>query len=265
MAFQRTARSACIGLLLLLSGAYAASMFWLGIQSAYQDRLFQTIVDRTVTAGMSDTVKVKTLLALTHRLLGPPRIGLLMPPEKIRGIKDRYLHSADNALLGGYACAMHVHVLGALLEKAGLEFRQFTMEKDGASHNVGEVKLGGRYVAVDPLYNQMYVNPDGSYASVEQVHAGWAHFKKAAGSGALFKGYRYNPRYDYTPYVSTDWKYRLLNRVLGEERAGRIKTWFIIHRYAYWQAILTIVYACAVVVLAAALWFSRRSEGKRPA
>ncbi|MEA3479522.1 MAG: hypothetical protein U9R60_15165, partial [Bacteroidota bacterium] len=174
---------------ILISGAYAASMFWLHVNSSYQDRVFQAIVDSTISDSMLDEEKITTLVELTHRLMGPPRKNLLLPPEEVRGFKDKQLHSADVALLGGYACSMHAQVAGMLLTKAGFEFRFFSMEKEGNLHHVGQVLYKGEYIAIDPLFNQMFVKPDGDYASVEEVHENWPYYKQQVGNKLLFKEY----------------------------------------------------------------------------
>ncbi|NIA12300.1 MAG: hypothetical protein GWP10_21950 [Nitrospiraceae bacterium] len=241
---------------ILISGAYAASMFWLQVNSSYQDRIFQTIVDRTVTDSMTDIEKIKSLVEITHRLMGPPRKTFLAPPEEVRGFKDKQLHSADVALLGGYACYMHSLVAGMLLQKAGFEFRLFSMLKEGKSHHVGQVLYKGKYIAIDPLFNQMFVTPDGDYASVEEVHENWPYYKQQVGNKLLFKEYDkpsyyptdfYREYYDYTPAPRNGiWskppKRTLTTMVLGFRDNYSLGTQVQLNRYLFWQIKLTKIY-----------------------
>ncbi len=255
---------------ILLSGAYAASMFWLQVNSSYQDRIFQTIVDKTVTDSMSDEEKITTLVELTHRLMGPPRKNLLLPPEGIRGFKDKQLHSADVALLGGYACFMHAKVAGLLLHKAGFEFRHFAMKKEGhdsLSHHVGQVLYKGKYIVIDPLFNQMFVKPDGDYASAEEVHENWLYYKQQVGNKLLFKEYDkphyyptdfYREYYDYTPYDYTPqfrngiWseppKRTLTTTLLGFKDNHSLGTQMELNRYLFWQVKLTKIYMLVLLI-----------------
>ena len=247
-----------LAVIILLGGGYAASMFWLQVNSSYQDRIFQTIVDKTIADSMSDKEKITTIVELTHRLMGPPRKTLLLPPEEGRGFKDLQLRSADVALIGGYACYMHAQVAGMLLQKAGFEFRFFSMEKDGKSHHAGEVVYEGRYIAIDPLFNQMFVKPDGGYASVEEVHENWLYYKHQVGNKLLFKDYdkpRYYPTdfyrefYDYTPtHNRVEPKKNLTTMVLGFKDNQNMDTQMQLNRYLYWQVKLTKNYVLILII-----------------
>ena len=246
---------------ILISGAYAASMFWLHVNSSYQDRIFQVIVDRTISDSMSDEEKITSLVEITHRLMGPPRKTFLLPPKDKngnykKGFKDKQLHSADVALLGGYACYMHAQVAGMLLHKAGFEFRNFAMIKEGNAHHVGQVLYEGKYIAIDPLFNQMFVKPDGDYASVEEVHENWPYYKKQVGNKLLFKQYDkqfyyptdfYREVYDYTPTPRNGiWseppRRTLTTMVLGFKDNYSLDVQVHLNRYLFYQISLTKIY-----------------------
>lgn len=248
---------------ILLGGGYAASMFWLHVNSSYQDRIFQAIVDRTISDSMSDEEKITSLVEITHHLMGPPRKTFLLPPKDkngnyIKGFKDKQLHSADVALLGGYACYMHAQVAGMLLKKASFEFRFFSMEKEGKSHHVGEVLYEGKYIAIDPLFNQMFVTPDGDYASVEEVHENWPYYKQQVGNKLLFKEYDkpfyyptdfYREFYDYNPtHNRVETKKTLTSMVLGFKDNQNMDTQMHLNRYLYWQVKLTKIYIWVFLV-----------------
>ncbi len=254
-----------LAVIILLGGGYAASMFWLQVNSSYQDRIFQAIIDRTLTDSMTDVAKIEALVEKTHLLMGPPRKTFLLPPkdengEHIKGFKDLQLHSADVALMGGYACYMHAQVAGVLLQKAGFEFQFFSMQKEGNSHCVGQVLYKGKYIAIDPLFNQMFVTPEGGYASVEEVHENWPYYKQQAGNKLLFKDYdkpRYYPTdfyrefYDYTPtHNREEPKKNLTTMVLRFKDNQNMDTQMQLNRYLYWQVKLTKNYILAFIIFA---------------
>lgn len=236
---------------ILLGGGYGASMIWLGIDSAYQDEIFQTIVDKTVTDTMTDIEKIQSLVEITHRLMGPPRKTFLLPPEEGRGFKDKKLHSADVALMGGYACYMHAQVAGMLLQKAGFDFRFYSMTKDGNGHHVGQVLYNGKYIAFDALFNQMFVKPNGEYASVKEVHDDWEYYKQQVGNKLLFKDYDkpfyyptdfYRKYYDFTPAWDQSYsnpKKTWLASLLGFSDNYRLNVQTQLDRYLYYKIDLT--------------------------
>jgi len=264
-----------LGAVLLLSGGYGASMFWLQVNSTYQDRIFQAIIDRTITDSMTDIAKIEAIVEKTHVLMGPPRKTFMLPPKDkngnyIKGFKDLQLHSADVALIGGYACYMHAQVAGMLLQKAGFEFRNFAMKKEGhdsLSHHVGQVLYKGKYIVIDPLFNQMFVKPDGDYASAEEVHENWLYYKQQVGNKLLFKEYDkphyyptdfYREYYDYTPYDYTPqfrngiWseppKRTLTTMVLGFKDNHSLGTQMELNRYLFWQVKLTKIYILVLLI-----------------
>ena len=228
---------------------YFAAIVMLQIDSSYQDRLFETIVNNSIDDSLSDEKKIQKIVELTHRVMGPPRKGLFLPPENFRGIKDKYIHSSDIALIGGYACAMHSQVAGMLLTKAGFKFRFFSMMKEGRYHHVGEVLYNGKYIVVDPLFNQMFVNKNGEYAGADEIHKNWTFFKKQVGNKLIFKNHKdysidfYRKYYDYTPVNNgTGVKTRLMTKILGKDRAEKFITKIKLNKYLYWQIVLSIVY-----------------------
>lgn len=98
------------------------------------------------------------------------------------------------------ACTSFTQVLAKVLMEAGYDVRKLGLEKNGvrAIHHVLEAQVGDRWVLMDPLYNQVFRQPDGHLASVVEVSKDWAWFKQQTPPG-------YNPDYDYSAYYYTNW------------------------------------------------------------
>ncbi|MFC1770265.1 hypothetical protein ACFLZV_00110 [Candidatus Margulisiibacteriota bacterium] len=221
---------------------------------SYEKRLYKTIVNRVLNNQMSNENKILKLLELTHQLLGPPRKGLLIP-ETI-GLKEKLLFSADEALIGGYACGMHAQVLGMLLTTAGFDFRFFSMEKEGRLHHVGQVLYAGKYIAIDPLFNQTFIKVNGDYATVKEINKNWDYFKNQVGNKLFFKRHKdydtvfYQKHYNFNPPKERISLFRIItNALLGKNKAEKLAVKRKLSRYFYWQINLTCYYAFMVFCL----------------
>lgn len=186
---------------LFLWGGYLASMFFLQIHSNYEQKMFKRIVEKSIDKNMNNTAKILKLNELTHVLLGPPRKILLRPTEEEKGIVDKTLHSSVIALMGGYACYMHSQVLGSMLKAAGFKYRNFSMWKNGKNHNVAETFLNGKWIVLDPLFNQSFVDSNGNLIGKDMIHQQWSYYKNQIGNACMFErdDYTYDMDYDYTP------------------------------------------------------------------
>ena len=203
---------------LLLWGGYLVGIFFLQVHSNYEKRMFKRIVKGTLSDITDNKSKILKLNELTHILLGPPRKGLLLPSEEEKGFVDKKLNSSIIALIGGYACYMHSQVLGSMLKAAGFKYRNFSMWNNGKNHNVVEVLLDGKWVVLDPLFNQSFVNPNGDLVGKDVVYQNWDTYKKQIGNSCLFceEEYRYDMDHNYTPsrIRSIGMIYKIRNAIL---------------------------------------------------
>lgn len=238
---------------LIIWGGYLASMFFLQIHSNYEKRMFERIVENTIDHDMNDRQKILKLNELTHILLGPPRKLLLRPTEQEKGIVDKYLHSSVIALMGGYACYMHSQVFGSMIEAAGFDYRNFSMWKNGKNHNVAEVFYAGKWIVVDPLFNQVFLDLDGNLAGRDEIHQQWNYYQKQIGNASMFErdDYIYDLLYyDYTnPTKTVGLKSNLKNsivffwsKVLHYKSVDDLKVDMGLNKYLYWQIILSTLF-----------------------
>lgn len=99
-------------------------------------------------------------------------------------------------------------------------------------HSVVEAKIGDRWAVLDPLYNIIYRNSDGSYASLEDIRANPEVFRRGlASADTRFTPY-YPTLYTYTQYRKFIWSslpggnllYGILERLVSPDRAREIPT-----------------------------------------
>lgn len=229
-------------------------MFFLQIHASYEYKMFKRIAEKTITENMSDKTKILKLKELTHVLLGPPRKSLLLPTEKEKGIIDKHIHSSIIALMGGYACYMHSQVFGALIETSGMDYRNFSMWNNGKNHNVAEVLYNGKWVAIDPLFNQAFYDSKGNLAGKDEIHKHWRYYQKQLGNNCMFKrdDYVYDLDYNYSNtkkvnasglefnfkrFVKYIWAITLSYKSLEDFEVD-----MSLYRYFYWQIILSTLF-----------------------
>ena len=253
-----------------------ASMFFLQINSSFEDRLFERIATRTVgefsntdlssknphlqnlikdakEQNLTDIEKLIKLNELTHVLLGPPRKILFLPEsEEAKGILDKHLHSSMISLLGGYACYMHSQVFGRLAHSLGLEYQNFSMLYNGKNHNVAEVKVNDKWVVFDPLFNHVFKDNNGNIVGKDEIAKNWDLYSKQVGNACMFErsDYIYDMDYNYTDinrqisFIS-EIKHSILfmwSKVLGYESADKIKDYMLMNRYFYWQILISTIF-----------------------
>ena len=251
-------------------------MFILQIHSNFENRLFERIAKRItgdvyfekninskikeilerrykLDKNLTDIDKLLILNRLTHVLLGPPRKLLFLPgSEESKGLLDKYLHSSMISLLGGYACYMHSQVFGRLAYSLGFKWRNFSMWNNGKNHNVAEIKINGKWIVFDPLFNQVFRDKKGNLVGKEEIHKHWDFYSKQIKNACLFEGDDYVYDLDYN-YKSMDVKKSFIfyikqtilfiwSKMLGYESVDDLKLYMDLNRYFYWQIYISTVF-----------------------
>ena len=103
--------------------------------------------------------------------------------------RDWLFPSGDVQLMDGRgACGSHAHVLGRLLDRAGIDFRGVQMycadSNTWGCHTTIEAYADGKWIAVDPLYNVVFP------VSAAEVGRNWDTYKALAPQGYDMK-YKY--------------------------------------------------------------------------
>lgn len=177
----------------------AVSVFW--IMARFEDGLYDQIVNKTLQLEMSDEKKAITLLHTAHTLL-KPRLQIFGGQENIN-LRDTLFRSADVHLLDAKgACGSHTHVLGRMLQQANIPVRIAQMKcgvDSWGCHIVLEAKLNNKFVVLDPLFDMVFENEDGTLASFLEVQENWAYFQNQLPDS-------YNPEYSYQDVRYTNWE-----------------------------------------------------------
>lgn len=166
-----------------------------------QDRRFSGLVANVerVAAPSSDQERVRALTAFGYELVSQRRALIPYPPQ--RSWWENIVPSPDADLLSGSGgCGSYTSVVGRLLSRAGYPIRILQMQcgQDPGCHILLETRLDGRWVVVDPSYNLLFSNADGTYASFEQLHRDFDVY-------AAQLPRDYNPAYRYDDARRTNW------------------------------------------------------------
>ncbi len=161
----------------LLQGVALTLVAIFSVSAHFEDRLITQIVENVAGDAVSDQQKAIALLDATHAMLRP-RLEIF-GGESYIGIRDTLFRSTDIHLLDSKGvCGSHAHVLGRLLQRAGMPIRMAQMKcgEHWGCHILLEARVDGRFVVLDPLYNLAFMKADGSLASFDEVSRNWPHF-----------------------------------------------------------------------------------------
>jgi len=282
-------------------GGYLASMFWLHSFSKYEDGLFDRVAHRVICDWRKEDIEykdsytlahmnkckkpkdgleiLKKLNTFTHIIMGPPRHSLFRNNKKEQEslflTKNLNFYTPLIALNNGESCYAHSIVFGRLITALGYKWRNFSMYYNGKNHNVSEVFYKGRWIVFDPLFNQYFVNPDGSLATKEQIHQNWSYFKKQIGKHLLFKDdpeYKYDFDYNYTPIASNHNKFKIfikqiVAKILGFSNVNEFISAVSLNRFYYWELKLTfyllLITAFILILLFGLSLYMRRLNVKK--
>ena len=200
----------------------------LTVESHQESVLFQNIVRvaKIQTKGQHDTVFVKQIMVLINKMMHD-RNDIFMDTEELT-LKAKLIHSVDADLMyGAGACGGFSKVLARSLKTAGYTTRIGQMQVDGVygGHILLETYLPSlqKWVVLDPLFLLIFTNPQGVWASFEEVHQNWDYYQKQIPNNI---NYKYNYKYEGLRY--TNWSkvpvlgnlsFQILKLIKGEEFA----------------------------------------------
>jgi hypothetical protein len=176
-------------------GSLAVVLAVLHVMADYEDALYDQIVASVVQPLSSETQKVVALTAATHVLL-EDRLKVFSDKSYV-SFRDWLFPSGDVQLMDGRgACGSHAHVLGRLLDRAGIDFRGVQMycadSNTWGCHATIEAYADGKWIAVDPLYNVVFP------VSAAEVGRNWDTYKALTPRG-------YDMKYKYAGVRYTNW------------------------------------------------------------
>jgi hypothetical protein len=218
--------------------------------SNYEDSLYDQILENTITPKMSDQRKALLLLERTHSLL-EPRLEIFAGQGYIN-IRDTLFRSSDIQLLDAKgACGSHAHVLGRLLQRAGIDIRiaQMKCGDTWACHILLDAKIDGEWVVLDALYGLSFENADGSLATFKEVGDDWARF-----SAQLPNDYDLSYAYEDVRYTNWD-KLPVLMPIaktvlalfLGDEVETLSVRSYVLNVYQVYFWVAAMMYGCLAI------------------
>lgn len=244
-----------VRLWMLIHGACLAALLIFLASAVAQDRRFAGLVANVeqVSAPQTDEARVRALTAFGHELVAQRRALIPFPPQ--RAWWEEFVPNPDADLLAGSGgCGSFTSVVGRLLVSAGYPIRILQMHcgPDPACHILLEVQLDGRWVVVDPSYNLLFQNTDGSIASYDQLHHNFSAY-------AAQTPRDYNPAYRFEDARRTNWDKipvlmpllrGLLNATMGETWTNELslRAW-VLNRYWLWFFAAGGFYAGALLLM----------------
>lgn len=196
VAVRRFLRSRWLVAHIVLLGALAILMS----RAAYEDTVYETIAHHNLQTDMEDEEILLRLTHVAHELSFPRRQLVGLRPEG--GLGALFLSTGERDLILGGGCGIASAILNRLLHASGFEARiaQVLCDEypEGACHVVVEAKLDGRWVVLDPQYDHVFRNGDGSIAGVSQIRRNWSTHR-------LTVPEEYDPWFDYDGVRYTNW------------------------------------------------------------
>jgi hypothetical protein len=194
-------------------------------QSNFINTQVHGIVRSVTTDRMTNEEKALALLRETYDIV---RFGLRHADSAdLKRVQRLPIASFDELIfLPAAACGDASAILFRLLDDAGIPSRMAQMRcggRDGC-HIIDEAFIGGRWVALDPLFNLAFRNDRGQLATFKEISANWQSFRKQAPPG-------YSQRYRYEAVRYTNWQKipivmpalrRVLVAIFGEARTSEI-------------------------------------------
>jgi hypothetical protein len=234
--------------LTFLNGFFLASIFYLKMDSSYENGLFASIkvsIDNQLNGNdIPDSIAVKAMHVCYHLMSNK---GSIFSNSDL-GPQADFFHAVtvDLETTRG-ACGSYSEVLARILQTYHLPVRIAQMKAGGvyAAHNVVETMVRQRWVVLDPTFNVCFVRPDGALASFADVSKDWGYYSRQV-------PHDYNPVYRYEDVRYSNWTKipvflpalkSLLNAVIGRERANGIslRTMFL-STFSVWLYVLLALY-----------------------
>lgn len=248
---------------LLIHAILIISICYLQLESDHESALFQNIVrvSRAETAGKHDTVLIKHLMSSINKMMHD-RNDIFKGTESL-SFKARVFQSVDADLMyGAGACGGFSKVFARALKAAGYTTRigQMKVNENYGGHILLETYVPSlqKWVVMDPLYLLVFTNPQGRWASFNEVHNNWGFYKKQ-----IYYNYNYN--YNYAGIRYTNWSkiplvgnliYNALVLLKGEQAANTISLRpYLLDHYRFYKWVLILLYGTYLIVVISPLCF----------
>lgn len=208
---------------MFLNGFFLASIFYLKMDSSYENGLFASIKsDIDAQADGNDTpdsLAVKAMNVCYHLMNNK---GSIFANSNL-GPQADFFHAVtvDLETTRG-ACGSYSEVLARILQTYHFPVRIAQMKAGGiyAAHNVVETMVGQHWILLDPTFNLCFVRPDHTLANFADVQKDWSFYSSQVPAG-------YNPDYRYEDVRYSNWTKipvllpalrSALTMVIGKER-----------------------------------------------
>ena len=188
---------------MFLNGFLLASLFYFKMEAAYENGLFVSIkssIDSKIDDNdTQDSIVVKAMDACNTLMADRAatfKNGLKLGPQA-----DFFHPASVDLMTAGGACGSYSEVLARILQTYDYPIRIAQMKSNGtyAAHNIVEVKIGTRWVVLDPTFNLSFIKPDKKLASFADVQHDWAYYSKQVPPG-------YDMAYRYEDVRYTNWQ-----------------------------------------------------------
>ncbi len=234
-----------LAIIFRIEADYTEDLFQqLGKHILYESKMHHESVPQTVQRAMNVTYNLQ--LVNKNELFS-------YSPQSFKG---KYMRSSDLDLLDvSGACGSASLVLARTYMAMGFPTRIGQMYANGrfGGHMVVEVWSNGRWMVMDPLFNQFFYRPDSSMASFEEVKNNFSYYSKQFHKG-------YPKEYQYQDVRYTNWEKipllspaikKALNFVYGETRANRLCVRkYLIKFYLIWLYVfLSAFLICSLLLL----------------
>jgi hypothetical protein len=215
--------------LVFFAGFFLALAIIFKIDADYTEDLFQQLGKHILAEARvhHDTEKKTILRAMNTTYLLQLNSKNNLFTYQQQSFKGKYMRSTDLDLLDvSGACGSASMVLARTLHSMGFPIRIGQMYVNGnfGGHIIVEVWSNGRWMVLDPLFNQGFVKPDGNLASFKDVQNNFAYYSKQIHPSTP-KEYQYQDirytNWEKIPLLSPVAK-KLLDLVYGEARANEI-------------------------------------------
>jgi hypothetical protein len=210
---------------MFLNGFFLASIFYLKMDSSYENGLFASIkadIDGQITPNDTpDSIAVKAMNICYHLMSNK---GSIFTNSNLGPQADLFHSVTVDLETTRGACGSYSEVLARLLQTYNFPIRIAQMKAGGvyAAHNVVETMVRQRWIVLDPTYNLCFVRPDGALASFADVRKDWSYYSRQVPAG-------YNPIYRYEDVRYSNWTKipvllpalrSLISLVIGPERTN---------------------------------------------
>ena len=201
---------------------------FLFLESNNETILFKNIdmVAKIQTEGQHDTIFVKRVMEMINKMM-KDREDIFIGDEELP-YKANIMNSVDATLRYGTGkCGGFSNVFARSLMMAGYPTRIGQMKVDGTfgGHIVIETYLSSlkKWVVMDPLFLLTFTNPQGVWASFDEVSSNWPYYEKQIDAKINYKN-----NYNYSDIRYTNWNnlpvlgpfvFKVMERIKGKEFA----------------------------------------------